>query len=741
MTNGLIIRQYDRYMSGTSDSGSAVPTETVESKEGLIARSNAMLARSARILSPAWWVLIVLLVTGFGLRKWAADYGLPYEYHWDEPEIMQSSIQILRNGTYWPVRSDRIGYLFLNKVLYAGWTGFSYLRGSQGGLFPEGILGLKSDRDTGYYWTVSYPYLWLQARYLSALLGCLSIAFTFAAGMILGGGAVAIASGAVMAYGAAQVFSTTLVIPDAPALAATSICLWASAALLTTRAKWAYITAAVSAAAAAGFKVNYAPVFLMPVAAHAFSMRPDKARFWDAGLVRLMLWFAVFAIVFQVDAILYPTLFLHDYSGVFNARIHTGITPHGLSSVLRGYSVKTLALFDAGEFVGSVGSNQPSVFKPWARGFPLVFLAVAGFLYLLRFRPRIWGMLVLMTAGLLIAMGAGTVAFFTRYLLPAAPAAAVIAGFGMPGVVSLLRSLKKGTLSPRSANAALTISFIVAFLPILVSTTLRCWRQHRFVDPRVQLSQFMLRELPKGTAVAFLDETRWNFAPEEKAKFKVQTTTIARLLHSPLSTTETQYLVTPLRVAYGQQMTDSKAWEKQMNDWLASAKPVKSFGTDPSVFGLPPKETGVKLVRNDNALASRTPEIPVDVIRGTAFDPGPDQEGAATLADETLAVKTYAWVTSPVRITHPVKTVVIRAKGTSPTPQETLPVVQLQAAATEDTAFRKPLANCQVTIHSSGSGMISYEGDMSLPQGTYLLRLRPVDPDKRIMLIESVELK
>src|ERR1043166_4630364 len=147
----------------------------------------AFCARCLGLAVSARGGLVALLVAGYMLRSLSADLGLPYEWQWDEPEIMQKSIQVIRDSDYGLLRSGRIGYGQLNTLLHAGWAGISFLRGVEMGFFPNGIWGLEGERQTSYYWTVSSPYLWRQARILSAILGCVAIAFVFAAARLLGG--------------------------------------------------------------------------------------------------------------------------------------------------------------------------------------------------------------------------------------------------------------------------------------------------------------------------------------------------------------------------------------------------------------------------------------------------------------------------------------------------------------------------------------------------------------------------
>ncbi len=689
-----------------------------------------------RWMGPWRWGFFAVVLLGFGIRYAGLEYGMPYCYPWDEPEVMQPAIRVLRNNVYAPEKFD---YGPLNTYIHAGWGALSFLRGNQRGEFDDGIWGLKSDYDTGWYWYVSSPYMWLQARLLSVLMGCVSVIFIGLATRVLAGRGAGLAAAGLAAVSGLAISMTQIIAPDAQALAAASVCLWASAHLLTSRAAWAYTAAAVSAAVMVSCKYNYATMVVAPVAAHVLSARREGAPLWNGAFARFWIWFAAVASACLLPVFLNPTKFLHDLSGVFRYYAPPEGYRPGLLAVAGGFGGKILATFDAGTFTGGdvVGSRTITNFDFFPKGIPAVLAALAGLVALARRGPRAMGMLLLVIAATLYIVGHDSTYFFSRYMLPMFPVCAVLAGAGVAATCRLLTARL-----PRTPAALAAAGVVLVVLgPIFFRSAQDARRRHNLVDPRNKLSAAMLEKLPEGTQITILAETRWHVTPAEARKFKISTATIPKLLHTPLPTTATQYLVTPVSLQFYTKTPIREQLQKEITRWLDALPAEMAFGhkDDAFFYGRPSIVPAVKLVRYTPQIAALAPRIPRDRIFGTAFSPISGAEGLTSLGDGALAIKPTVRVWAPVVLTKPATVLAIRAKSVTSLRYGAVPRISAEVAASTDTLSANPLARGDIPLERISAGMVEYRAGVKLAPGQYRVTLRPTDPSGLMVLVDSVE--
>jgi hypothetical protein len=704
-------------------------------------------------------VLCAILAVAFGLRYAQVDFGLPYAYHWDEPQIMQPVYRLLRNGVYRPSAFD---YGPLNTYIHGAWGALTFLRGNQRGLYRDGIWEVKSDRDTAWYWAISAPDIWRGGRVLSVLLGVLAVVFVYGAARQVTSEAGALFAAAAMAVHSLAVSNFSLVSPDATACLATCVTLWASLHLARRGDTWALWTAGVAAAAAAALKYNYAPALVLPFVAHcagpwlardgdASAENDQAARCcpWNARLAGLVLIVAGSLAVFLLPGLMDPTRFLHNLSTAF--RYYTAPADTGWPDVFNGYLRKLFALLDAGDFrSGTPAAARVQMdFNFRIHGLLLLLAALGGVAAAVVAKRSLLWLPIVSVLSVFAMVGWETSFFFSRYMLPALPAALVLAaaGFDAAWRVTLARWLgaRHGSVARWMGTVLLFGAGAVVLLPIGIRSAGLARDTRAFVEPRNELSKAMLEKIPKGSRILVLRELRWFFRPEEQNQFRMAQTTICRVLNAPEILAEFDYILAPRRISFYTRTPLRDEMMQRMNSWLASLPaPVLMFGSKDTAmyYGKPSRNPGVQLVPVDETLRQRPAAIPERVVFGPAFDPGPARSNLAELSDGPLAVKTGVWVTAPVRLDQPTSRVVIRARGTWPFEQEEYPELTLEVtASTTDTMFLKPAGRITLSLDRTGSGMGPYERPLNLEAGDYLMRLRCVDADNLMTLIESVEFK
>ena len=674
----------------------------------------------------SWVILAAILAVAFLLRFMAVDYGLPYLYDWDEPEIMQSSMQILRHGSYGPARSGRIGYGILNNLLHAGWGTLSYFRGVGTDRFPGGIWGLETERDTGYYWTIGSPFMWEQARILSVLLGCMTVFFIYRAGLNLGGQAVGLGAAALAATSSIHLASTARITPDAPALAALSICLYASTVIFRQRTTSAYLAAAASAALACGFKLNYVVAIVLPLAAHMLSASRFGWRTVTGKLAVTGLVFFCLTALFQIHAILYPTLFLHNYGT--EAKAHIG------SSGLMGYVKKLLVLFDAGSLSGASGFGRNLLFEFQATGLPLVVTALIGvWLMTRKARTELIFLLVYLSA-VMIMVGSTLAFFFSRHLLPALPVIALMVGYGFHGIHQILKSDSSRRVSVLR-RLPFPIIAVLIFLPVTAKSFHWSYAQHSVVDPRVAMSRDMVTKIPSGSSILILEETRWFVSAEEKKLFRIKKATIPQLLvRTPDPNID--YVIAPLSIEYKSDSPKAQRIKDLANAWLMKQKPTDVYPGSPSIMEEPPADLGVQLIPRAALVMETSSSLPHNLVWGTSLSPETESQ-IMYLAHGSLAIKSGQSAVGAITVSTSATKLIARAKGTSPLPQPEPPTVTIELISQRNV----PVAKAIVALKRSQSGMNSYSQNVTVPPGKYFVRVVPSDADNRIVLVESIELE
>ncbi|MGI8906599.1 MAG: ArnT family glycosyltransferase [Candidatus Sumerlaeaceae bacterium] len=657
--------------------------------------------------------MLPILAAAFLLRFACVDYALPYVYPWDEPEIINPAINVLRYGDYRPAR---FAYGPINGYLHAAWGALTFVRGIEKGEFPDSIWALTSSRDTAWYWSITSAYFLRQARVLSVLLGCVSVIFIFAAGRRLGGVAVGVWAASVVALSRTSLIQTSTVTADSTSMTATSIVVWASAHIFLSRARWAYWVAAIGAAFAMAFKYTSFPVLLFPLLAH-FVSSSQKERWLNSSLFWLITACTIGLALLLFPVFLQPTRFLHDLASeaLYYGPAGTSTWGQYVNGALRGLLVTS----DAASAKNLLVPSGVMLFAVMLLGIWVLWQQNRGLLAML-FLPAL----------LNIHFVAGHASrFFERNLLLSQGPLAIVGGFGFVWLCGLAHSLLSRRKQFATASALTTcVLYVLAFLPLLVWGTRNALLKNNFVEPRVELSRKMRASLPRNSRVLVASETRWFMNREELKHLQMADSPILRMLAEPPPTTSVEYIVVPREVTFYKPTPGKQEFGDIINDWLkkTKAEPGFEFGTAPMFFGKPSIFPAVRLVKNTESLW-QTRLATTDKIYGSQFTAGP-RNPETKLSDEGLAIRPGISISATVTISKPMTKITVNARGLSAQRQEVQPALKLEMYPAAG-PFNKPVATADFMLGRSQGGLADYSATVPVPPGEYIVRMRGSDPE------------
>jgi hypothetical protein len=524
-----------------------------------------------------------------------------------------------------------------------------------------------------------------------------------------------------------------VVTPDALALLATSLALW-QAVLYRQTGKTHYILlSALAAALAASSKYNYATAFTFPLMAHLLRIVDGRERMGtgiQVGTVGVFL-FGLF--VFLFPAVLDPVRFLHNVSSALN--YYVAPDPPPLWKMVYGYGAKVVALFQGGDFVVGSGeaiqAQQKTRFQPWLPSLPLLVLLSVGLWHGLRRIPRNALIVIIPAVAASLSVGPNFEFYFARYMLPGVSAWAVVLGIGISVCGAWVRRRFGGNF-PLGGGLVL-LAVLLAFLPYAISQA-----QPREADSRVLLSQWALKNLPKGSRLWIARETRWYISPEEKKHFAIQMGTIAQAMQNPPRNVD--YLILPRKVQLYQPLMRRPDLVAAYNAWLSPLKAVHEEGlkTKEAVyFGKPTISPHVLIVRPSELPSGRSVGGR-DMIYGVALQHSIEDSNDVHLSDGPLAVTSRVTLNGSVVLTTPTATLRLTARGTSPFRQQEQPTVSVDIR-NADANTTSLLAN--FTLGRSQAGLLPYNASLNnpLPPGNYVVRVRVTDPDGLPVAIEMLE--
>lgn len=233
-------------------------------------------------------LLSAILFIALAIRLMQAHEGLPYLHHWDEPQVAGTALQMMRSGDLNP-HFFNYGSLLIYANLGVDVVHYLDLMSR-----PEGqgehlgaVDDIKTERDTGWHWTISHPSFYLWNRALTALFGTASVALVYLIGSRIGGSWAGLIAAGFLACLPAHVEHSAFVTTDVPASFFALAAVFTSLRYLKDRRPAVLVTALASAGLAATTKYNAAVVIAVPLMAFVL------ASFAHRSARRAWLWAAL----------------------------------------------------------------------------------------------------------------------------------------------------------------------------------------------------------------------------------------------------------------------------------------------------------------------------------------------------------------------------------------------------------------------------------------------------------------
>jgi 4-amino-4-deoxy-L-arabinose transferase-like glycosyltransferase len=398
--------------------------------------------------------LAALLVGALGIRLWGLKQGLPYVYNVDEASnFVPTAVSFYFTHSWNP-------HYFVNP------PAFSYLLHAVLALRFGGKHAVAEAFATDPIATFAV------ARATSAVLGTAAVGFVYLTGSRLYDRRVGFVAGAVAAFSFLAVFYSHFALNDVPALLPLTVSVYGSAGVLVLgrRRDYAIAGAGLGLAAATKYTDGIALVPLVAAVAARAARGPGERRLALGG-VALAGAVAVAAFVLaNPHAVLSPHEWWQDVGR--QERAASGFGKLGL------------------------GYDSGIAYYLWVLtwGFGWAPLAAAAMGAVVAFRRDVWrGLLLVPWPVLFIAFMGLQDRYFGRWLLPAIPALALLAGVGAVWLADLVRR-------PRARPVALVVLSAALVAQGLVYSV-HVDRVMSRDDTRNRVRDWMVANVPAGSKV------------------------------------------------------------------------------------------------------------------------------------------------------------------------------------------------------------------------------------------------
>ncbi|MFL5827723.1 MAG: ArnT family glycosyltransferase [Thermoleophilaceae bacterium] len=434
---------------------------TAEAKPRGGARGAALFERVRRPTA-AGWALAGILVGALVLRLWSIRHGMPWAFNFDEEHHFVPPAVSMLGGSLNP------GYFENPPALTYLLFGIFKLRFHAG--FPFGSSGFvrhfKNDPESAF----------VTARIVVALLGTLAVWLVHWAGTRYYGRRVGLLAAALVACAFLPVFYSKQALNDVVTLVPLTVALGACL-LVYERGRaldWALAGGAIGVATA----TKYTAGAMLAVLAIAALLRLRDGRDDLRALVRgAVIGGALFVLLF---------LLLNPYSLVDFAKFKSQV---GGQSATAGGLAK-LGQDDVPGWLYYLWTLT------WGFGWIPLAAAVGGAVVALRSDWRKGALLVVFPVLLWLFLG-GQARYFGRWFLPAYPALAILAAYGMVRLVDWFVA-RRGAV--RAAPALLVAA---AFLLVVqgLAASVRVNNVLSHTDTRTLTREWMMRSVPQGAGV------------------------------------------------------------------------------------------------------------------------------------------------------------------------------------------------------------------------------------------------
>lgn len=415
--------------------------------------SRGIAVRLRGIVAPAHIGLAVVLAGGLALRLYGIRHGLPFVYHSDEAlHFTNRAVAMFSDG--------------MDPEYFQNPSGFTYLvhfalRFQYGGGWPFGDF-----RQITRQYAADPSEIYETARELATLLCMLGVLAVYGVGRRLWGAMEGVAAAAVLSFAFLTVAYSRYAVTDVGVLAPAAIALYATIRAHEDGRTRHFLLAGVAIGIAVGFKYTAGLLLAPLLLAAALRARADRATIAAAAA----------ALVLSAIAFLVTTPYFLPHLG-------EAVTQ------LRAQSYEA----DVPKLGQPAGNGHLFYLRSltWGLGWGAALAAVAGALLELR-RDRLRGLLLALFPLLLFAYLGFAERFFGRWLMPAYPVLALLAGVA---IAQVARSLSSKPIWRRAAFVAI----LLAVLAQPLAAGFRTGRLLRRQDTRTELRAHLLHAFPART--------------------------------------------------------------------------------------------------------------------------------------------------------------------------------------------------------------------------------------------------
>ena len=404
------------------------------------------------MLSPGPLALALILAAGLALRLYPIDHGLPYVYNYDELYHFTSRAITMLGGDLNPHYFDNPSAL--TYLIHLA------LRFQYAGAWPFGELGgalreLRADPSVAY----------LTGRSIATVLCMLAVVSLYAIGRRLWGTAEGLAAAAILCFAFLPVAYSRLALTDAGVLLPVSVAIYGIVKIREDGRRRYFLLAGAAIGLAVGFKYTAGLLVVPFLVAAALRARHDRSAFADAvlaGLSAAVVFLATtpFFLVDLGDALAE----LRDQSSDANTAKAGQPPENRLAFYLRSLT--------------------------WGLGVGAALAAAGGLWWEIR-RDPVRALLLALLPVLFVVYLAGAERFFARWLLPAYPVLALLAG------VALARLARLSSKRPVVRAGALAL-LLAAVLAQPLAADVRSARVLAREDTRQIARGFLDDRLPPG---------------------------------------------------------------------------------------------------------------------------------------------------------------------------------------------------------------------------------------------------
>ncbi len=660
---------------------------------------------------------LVFLGLGAGYRLQATSWGLPYAHSWDDPEITKPSIRVLRDGIYQPTR---FAYGPLPAYMHAAWGLLSLMKAIEAGEIVT-LWDMKTDWDTGWYWTISSPLFHQRARQLSVLMWVVTAIAAWGCCRAIGSLKGSLAAVGLLAFSIENFGTTSIVSVGAPSLMFTALAFWAALAYMAPSGGRVELTASVLCSAAAfACKLVFMPVLGVPLlgwVAKRLSQRQAIGVWPGVGLV---------AAVLTVSALLMFPVFLDTPRFVWSILVEQKFygketQPMGLGEHLRGAWLMGGAALDFLRLVATKGTLSVSQYRYDYLAYLLICLL--GTVLLVK-KPWTAWVLLLPALGNLWQVSAFRGEFFARNVLIAQFCGAVVAAVGVEALLSWFSRR-------RAWMTVVALIFLGMILALPLARVRRLARERAtVVDSRVKMEADIRSLVAEGKKVLLASELHWFVPAAADAPPRLPEASLARMLRYPEELRDYDYVVLPREL----QLSEARPpYQQAVATWnlvLGRLTPEITYGVDTTYLDRHSVDPRIMLV--PVAQLSQPTRRAEPVIFGAEMLSARNFT-AGYLTRAGVAVRNY-WVgTSRVQLANKARTLVVYGRDLNPFAAESYSSVEVDVRHTTATAQAKSVAKVSLDLSRGTGSLQEYTARVDIDPGDYTDTVRAANPVRRFM--------